>query len=77
MTFKVGDRVIMSDVGKERYEDQLSNPHNVEGVVTEVGDCEHFEWYLEVTWDNKSINDYRVVDLYHVMKRDVKIEDFL
>lgn len=47
---KIGDKVIMSELGEDSYIDSPFNPHNTLGVIDDAGD--DGEFYLRVTWSN-------------------------
>ena len=54
MQFNVGDRVVMTRYGHERYGTNHNNPLNIEGVIV---DYEAPFW--KVKWDNGTNNTYR------------------
>lgn len=60
--FNVGDRVVLSSLGKHIYSsDHPNDPREVEGVVTE-----NFSWsrvWLAVSWDNGYDGHYIACEL--------------
>lgn len=59
--FKVGDKIKMSEEGKEVYLNEDTNPHNGEGVITSIEGI-----WTRVTWGNDKCNSYELGDLYHI-----------
>lgn len=57
MTFKINDRVRMSDVGKAKWSHCAANPHDLEGFVRE--EPREDSMWIAVTWDNGIKNSYR------------------
>ena len=51
---KVGDRIRMTEAGKRAWTNSSINPHNKEGVVTQLG-----EVWTQVKWDGGSHNSYK------------------
>lgn len=58
---QVGDKVILSAVGMERYMDEPDNPRNTLGVIDSNYDDDEFEFH--VTWINGESNVYMRDDL--------------
>ena len=59
--FDKGDRVELSESGKNSYGKTVSNPHGVKGTLCEIDS--NYEWGLNVGWDNDQYNYYRESDL--------------
>lgn len=76
MNFIVGDRVVMSQSGKERFHDEKWNPHAIIGTVSMVWDRNGALYPLHVTWDNKVINVYFPSDLATVVAGK-ELKDYL
>ena len=59
---KAGDKVILSESGKDRYMDAPFNPHNLYGVIVhEFGPSALYRY--EAEWENGFINHYRKGEL--------------
>ena len=58
---KVGDRVVISAYGRERWFDEGCNPWDTEGVIQHIGN--HGGLNVSVHWDNRCTNSYRLQDL--------------
>lgn len=58
---KVGDKVILSAVGMERYMDEPVNPRNTMGEVVDFDYDVYFDYY--VVWCNGETNVYMRDDL--------------
>lgn len=57
---KVGTKVRMSNLGKAKYSNTVSNPHMLSGVVTAANG-----YRVYVRWINGHKNTYRAEDLTH------------
>ena len=64
MKFKTGDKVKLSDLGKDKYEDTAWNPHNEFGTIKSY--THTFDKYI-VVWSNNS-NSYCEKDLVLVQE---------
>ena len=62
MTFKINDRIRMTDTGKRKWTHDPSNPHDIEGFVRQLPTSPSDSW-IYVTWDNGRKNAYRLGEL--------------
>lgn len=58
---KVGDKVVISPIGKFQYRNERSNPHDVEGTLLSLEGWEGFCYYVD--WGNGCYNSYRKDEL--------------
>lgn len=76
MKFNVGDKVLMSAVGKDEYKERFNNPHNEIGVVRRLDPIDD-EYPYRVRWEGGGINSYREVDLEFLHLKDFNEDDWL
>lgn len=58
---KIGDKVIISNAGLNKYNEGSDNPKNTLGVISEVNAGDDFP--IGVVWFNGSFNVYQGEDL--------------
>lgn len=66
LKLQIGDRVFISEYGKDTYPNESTNPRNTEGSVVQAYPSEEWTPYtfcIDVRWDNGELNCYRSVDL--------------
>ena len=93
MFLPVGMKVIMSEMGKQKWKDSHSNPHNIYGVLNKIypkelsfgkllyerGEADQEEYFgYSVVWSNGISNVYRYGDLSPAISlEEKKFEDYL
>lgn len=91
MRLPVGARVVMSNLGKVRWENSDNNPHDIAGTVEDFveedyeegladfqqGILEKVYFPFNVEWDNNTNNDYCYGDLTPIGLPDKPLEDYL
>lgn len=61
--FEVGHRVVMSGIGKRKFDDCASNPHDIYGVITQI----FSPYWIIVRWNNCIENLYSSTEIDHLM----------
>lgn len=62
VNFKLGDRVVISKLGRRSYQNYVTNPHGETGTVIE--EINHHRW-IHVKWDNGFSNEYQELEIRH------------